>query len=160
MIFLPENLIVESEKYFSEAQKEAYQSTCLRRRCGTVIVKDNVIIGRGFNSPAGKNEDEKRCVYDQSLLDAKITDRTCCVHAEQRAMMDALKKGNDLTGGLIYFTSVDKEGKRLKSGKPYCTHCSKMALDIGVKAWFLEHDEGTVKYNSFEYNQISYNYHH
>ncbi len=159
MKILTEKLEESGKDYFSLAQKVSKNSGCLRRKCGTVIIKGGKIIGKGFNSPALNDEKYRRCLEDKSSLDEKVTDKTCCPHAEQRAMMDALKKGYDLTGSSIYFTSVDENGDRLKSGEPYCTHCSKMALDLGVGTWFLEKEEGTVMYDSSEYHEISYKYH-
>jgi deoxycytidylate deaminase len=147
------------EIFLKEAQEEAKKSLCERRRCGSIIVKESKIIGRGFNSPPGKLESQRRCLIDKISL-GEITDKTCCVHAEQRAIVDALKKGNDLGGSVLYFTSVNQDGKRIYSGKPYCTGCSKMALDSSVWRWVLEHEEGIFLYNSEEYNNISFQYHH
>jgi deoxycytidylate deaminase len=36
-------------KYIKEAEKEALKATCLRSKCGAVIVKDNEIIERKFS---------------------------------------------------------------------------------------------------------------
>ena len=41
----------EAIKYINEAGKIAQQSCCLRSKCGAVLVKENEIIGVGFNSP-------------------------------------------------------------------------------------------------------------
>jgi len=38
-------------RYIEEASKIALNSTCLRSKCGAVIVKERKIIGEGFNSP-------------------------------------------------------------------------------------------------------------
>lgn len=42
------------------------------------------------------------------------------------------------------------------AGKPYCTICSKMALDAGVSEWVLWHDKGITIYDANEYNEISF----
>ncbi|MFH1711262.1 MAG: deaminase [Nanoarchaeota archaeon] len=146
------------ESFFIVAEKEAKKSTCLRRNCGAVLVKDNRIIGRGFNSPPGNLESQRRCHINRESLDSKVTDTTCCVHAERRAISNALKRGNSVRGATMYFTSIDKNGKRLLSGKPYCTDCSKMSLDEGIAAWVLEHESGFIYYDAEEYNEISFNY--
>jgi len=148
------------EKYFRKAQEEAEKSGCKKRFCGAVIIKGGEIIGRGFNSPPKNLESQRRCGQDKSKLDEKVTDKTCCIHAEERAIFDALKRGKDLEGGVIYFTSVDQIGNRLYSGEPFCTICSKRALDVGIKGWVLEHESGTIFYSAEEYNELSYNHHH
>jgi len=60
-------------EYFNEAKREALKSTCLRAKCGAVIVKENKIIGKGFNSPPKNLESQRRCLnnkedYDQEIL--------------------------------------------------------------------------------------------
>lgn len=89
----------------------------------------------------------------------KVTDKTCCVHAEQRAIMDALRKNSEkLSGSRLYFIRLDKAGNTSKAGKPYCTICSKMALDAGISEFVLWHEEGICVYDTEEYNTLSYEY--
>ena len=58
--------------YLSEAGKIALlNSSCLRARCGSVIVNDNEIIGRGFNSPTRNLESQRRCLLLKKDLDNK-----------------------------------------------------------------------------------------
>jgi len=146
------------EIFLEEAQNEAEKSMCLERRCGAVLVRGNVIIGRGFNSPPGNLESQRRCGQDKSTLNERVTEKTCCVHAERRALSNALKKYRDISRSIMYFTSIDEHGNRIFSGKPYCTDCSKACLDEGIIAWVLEHAEGVTIYNAEEYNDISFNY--
>ena len=150
----------DAGRFFGEAQEEAKKSSCLRRKCGSVIVKGGLIIGRGFNSPPRNLEGQRICTIDKDSLDEKVTDKTCCIHAEQRAIIDAIDSVSRevVSGSVIYFTSVDQQGNRLNSGEPYCTLCSKLALDVEIVEWVLERDEGFVVYNSQEYNNLSFNY--
>ena len=122
--------------YFQEAEKIARQATCFRSRCGSVIVKDGLIIGSGFNSPP-LHKTLDHCLKDSLPKDFK-SDKTCCLHAEQRAIMDALRHHSDkIIGSRIYFTRLDEKGLAKKSGKPYCTICSKMSLDAGIAEFAL-----------------------
>lgn len=77
-------------EYINQAAGIALQATCERARCGCVIVENDEIIGTGFNSPPGEREDQRRCKNDKNNYHKKVTDKTCCVHAEQRAIMNAL----------------------------------------------------------------------
>ena len=77
-------------EYIHKAAEIALQATCERNRCGCVIVENDAIIGTGFNSPPGEREDQRRCANDKSMYNKKVTDKTCCVHAEQRAIMNTL----------------------------------------------------------------------
>lgn len=134
-------------------------SSCKRSRCGSLIVQDYKIIGCGANSPPGNFEEQRRCTCAKSSYHNKVTDKTCCVHAEQRAIMDALRKNPDaITGSRLYFVRLDELERPSRSGNPYCTICSKMALDVGIKEFVLWREEGVCVYNTLEYNLLSFNF--
>lgn len=148
-----------AKEFLNKTRKIALKSTCLRAKCGAVIVKDNEIIGRGFNSPPKNLESQRRCSNDKENYDKKVTDKTCCVHAEQRAIIDALNKNpKKLQGAKLYFIRLDKDGIKKFAGNPYCTIYSKMALDVGISHWILLHKEGICIYDAEEYNNLSFNY--
>ena len=149
----------QAEFFIQQAAEIAQKATCERSKCGCVIVKDGEIIGKGFNSPPQNLESQRRCHCDKEQYHRKVTDKTCCIHAEQRAILDALKFASDkLIGSDLYFIRLDQEGKPAKSGNPYCTICSKMALEVGIKTFHLWHSEGIVAYDTEEYNILSYQY--
>lgn len=146
----------QKTKYFQLAAAQAKWSLCLRRRCGAVIIKDGTIIGRGYNAPPQNNLEYRRC--DQVLdKTAKYpTDKTCCVHAEVRAIQDVLAKEHDkLEGADLFFASVGQSGEIEFVGEPYCTICSKMALDVGIARFWLWHESGPCVYSADEYHEIS-----
>ncbi len=148
-----------SERFMKEAIRIAFKSTCQRSKCGSIIVKNNQIIGRGFNSPPLNKESQRRCLINKSEYDQRVTDKTCCIHAEQRAIIDALRNNPDkLEGSEIYFIRLDENGNISKAGKPYCTICSKMALDAGISKFVLWHEEGITSYDTEEYNELSFRY--
>lgn len=145
-------------EFFEEAKKVALNSTCERDRCGSVIVKNGIIIGKGFNSPP-KNIEQKRCGNDKTEYHTKVTDKTCCIHAEQRAIIDALRNNpEEINGSNLFFVRLDENGEISFAGKPYCTICSKMALDCGIRNFVLWHKEGIKFYDAEEYNNLSFKY--
>ncbi|MFA7245191.1 MAG: hypothetical protein WC070_03375 [Candidatus Magasanikbacteria bacterium] len=147
------------QDYMNQAIKIAFNSTCKKSKCGSIIVKDNEIIATGFNSPPKNLENQRRCNCDKESYDKKVTDKTCCIHAEQRAIIDALKNNpNKILGSRLYFIRLDKEEKPTFAGQPYCTICSKMALDVGISEFVLWHEEGICIYDTEEYNKISFEY--
>jgi dCMP deaminase len=146
-------------KYINIAKEYAIKSTCLRRKCGSIVVSDDEIIGVGFNSPVNNLESQRRCSNNKDLYDKRITDKTCCVHAEERAMIDALSRNTDkIKGSRIYYVSVDNNDNIMESGEPYCTLCSKMALEIGIKEFVLYKKDYICVYDTEEYNTLSYKY--
>lgn len=145
--------------FLRETIEVAKKATCGRSKCGAIIVKDGIIIGKGFNSPPKELESQRRCLSKKSEYDLKVTDKTCCIHAEQRAMFDTLKlNSEEILGSILYFIRLDEKNEIMYAGKPYCTICSKMALDLGVKEFVLMHEEGIGVYNTEEYNNLSFNY--
>ena len=149
----------ESERWMRAAAEVAKRATCGRSKCGSVIVRDDEIIGEGFNSPAGNLEGQRRCDVEKSSYHRKVTDKTCCVHAEERSIMDALRRNPDkLTGSTLYFIRLDEDGKPKFSGQPYCTICSKLALDADIAEFVLRHEDGATAYPTDEYNDLSYEF--
>lgn len=147
------------EGFMNEAAVIARQATCLRRRCGAVITKGGKVIGTGFNSPPRGESSGERCQYDKTRYHSKVTDKTCCMHAEVRAILSALRQHPEtVEGATLFFVSIDPNNQVLFSGKPYCTICSKLALDVGLAEFVLWHTSGMTAYDTVEYHELSYNY--
>lgn len=146
-------------EYIEKAAEVAKIATCQRSKCGSVIVILDKIIGSGFNSPTKDDENQRRCSIKKESYNIKVTDKTCCIHAEQRAIMDALRKNPEkLQGSRLYFIRLDENEKPSKAGEPYCTICSKMALDVGILEFVLWNDQGVCVYETREYNELSFNF--
>lgn len=143
----------------AHAEKIAREATCERSKCGSIIVSNGVLIGEGFNSPPGDLSSQIRCDLSKDSYDMKVTDKTCCVHAEQRAIMDALRRApNNIIGSRLYFIRLGEDGEKSFAGPPYCTICSKMALDVGISEFTLWHEKGITAYDTREYNDLSFNF--
>lgn len=131
-------------------------STCKRSKCGSaIVIKKTKIIGKGYNSMPQNHIGE--CFKDNLPAGFK-SDRTCCIHAEQRAIMNALtsKYRSALDGSTLYFLRLDENDNPIHAGEPYCTICSKMALDVGISKFVLWHKQGWTAYNTKYYNELSF----
>lgn len=148
----------EALRFFDEAAKIASQSLCFRAHCGSVIVKNGKIISEGFNSPPQNNPEFRTCLDEYDIPSGFRHDRTCCIHAEQRAINEALKVGKDLTGSRIYFIAVDENGNKVKALDLKCTICSRVVLDAGIKEFALYCEDGVRVYDTVEFNKLSYQY--
>lgn len=147
----------EAEEYMLHAKKLAKKSHCLRNACGSCIVKNNEIVWEGRNSPPG-DRPIKKCVKDGLPSNFK-SDKTCCIHAEERAIIDGLRRNADrIIGSRLYFIRTDLEGTTMYAGKPFCTICSKMALEVGIAEFVLRHAEWICVYNTEEYNDLSFKF--
>lgn len=158
MKFLKEQEEKEAIRWMQEAAKVAENALCLNAKCGTVIVKDGEIIGKGYNAPPLDKEENRTCNQDLGPGKPKF-DRTCCMHAEWRAIFDSARTNSEkLRGSKIYFARLDEKGLMKKVGRPFCTVCSRFALDSGISKFVLWHTEGICEYLTDEYNRLSYQY--
>lgn len=146
---------VRARQWLEQTGHVATRAACWRARCGSLIVgRDGAVLGKGVNAaPEGCLD---LCHKDRLAEEFK-SDRTCCLHAEQAAVMDALRHHPDmLAGSTLYFTRVDPSGHLLPSGAPYCTICSKMTLAAGVSRFVLGHPDGIRSYDTTLYNALSF----
>jgi len=147
-----------AQKMMGLAQEQALRSSCWRSHCGAVIADaSGRLIGAGANNPP-RDCPLAACRKDDLPADF-CSDRTCCSHAEQRAVYDALARHPKvLVGATIYFLRLDAAGLPQYAGDPYCTICSKMVLDVGVATFVLWQETGFVAYGTDEYNELSFSY--
>jgi len=140
------------------AAEQARMALCLRDKCGTAIYNGLVLVGLGYNAPPQDDIAHRKCLNEYAPTQKLKTDRTCCIHAEFRAITFALKREtrDSLPGSTLYFTRVDEEGNILFSGEPYCTACSKLALDEEIAYFALWHEKGIALYDTAEYNDLSF----
>lgn len=136
------------------ALEDALQSTCERGQCGAVIVRDGELVSRGFNGPA-LGSSPSCALAAPSLLKPK-SDRTCCVHAEWRALL-AAQAQKQAIGATLHFQRAEV-GLPAVSGRPYCTVCSRLALEVGLASWVLHHDGELRQYDALEYHELSERY--
>lgn len=147
--------------YFEAAAEVAKQATCHRAHCGTVIVKDKAVIGEGYNGPARALESNRTCNAGRDYSIKPKYDKTCCIHAEWRAILNACKRsGNEVEGARLYFMRVDEQGNFTDAGQPFCTVCSRLTLESGIKEFALWNDGGADVYEAAEYDRVSYAFYH
>lgn len=72
--------------------------------------------------------------------------------------MDALRNNPEkVSGSRLYFVRLEN-GTPSRAGEPYCTICSKMALDVGIAEFLLWREGGVCVYTTEEYNERSFQY--
>lgn len=156
--------------WFRAACNAAQDSLCLKSKCGAVLVAPTLffekagdkalfegrLLSAGSNGPPRNDVAFRRCGETTPSKDHPKAGRTCCVHAEVRALL-AIPRGRIL-GSTFYFARVDEKGVLLPSGRPWCTECSKLALDLGVKTWVLWHADGPAEYDAAHYDWLSNRY--
>lgn len=132
----------EWDDYFLEiARVVSQRSTCLRRRYGSVIVKDNVIISTGYNgSPRGTLNcvDTDKCVRKELNVPSGERYELCvAVHAEQNAIVNGPPER--MKGATIYIAGFEADGSPA-NGHP-CLLCRRMIQNAQIeKVVFLKSD--------------------
>ena len=143
--------------YFEQAAEVASQAMCLRAKCGSVIVNNLEIIGRGFNAPPLGDKAQRLCDVELDTATKPKYDKTCCVHAEWQAILDACKTNADkLAGSVLYFMRIDSDGNFTDAGEPFCTVCSRLSVESGIAEFALYNNQGADIYPVAEYNRRSY----
>lgn len=83
------------------------RANCMGRKVGAIIVKENRIIGTGYNgTPEGMdNCEDGGCVRcSKYRKSSQLYDKCICVHAEQNAMIVAARFGHSIQNSIIYTT--------------------------------------------------------
>ena len=124
--------ITKDEYYLNIALAVSERSTCLKRKYGCVIVKDDEIISTGYNgSPRGEVNccDTGKCNRLDKPHNSGDYSDCCSVHAEQNAMLSASRK--DMIGATLYLAGQDSKGK-FEDCSP-CPICERMIKNVGLK---------------------------
>ncbi len=108
----------------SIAKVVATRSTCLRRRVGAVIVKEERIVATGYNgAPRGLPHClELGCLREELGIPSGERQELCRgLHAEQNAIIQSAYHGTPISGGTLYCTHQP------------CITCAKMLINAGIK---------------------------
>ncbi len=113
------------DEYFLEiARLVSKRSTCLRRKVGSLVVKDRRILATGYNgTPSGiKHCFEIGCLREKLRVPSGERHELCRgLHAEQNVLLQASLHGVSLKGSTIYVTNQP------------CIICTKMIINAGIK---------------------------
>ncbi len=134
------------DDYFIEIAKAvSSRSTCLRRKYGAVIVKDNVIISTGYNgSPRGMPNcsDINTCKRKELNIPSGERYELCeAVHAEQNAIINGTpERMKDAT---IYIAGIEVEQPGFADGRP-CLLCRRMIRNAQIKTVIYLSKDGRI----------------
>ena len=119
--------------YLGIAEAVLQRSTCLRRKYGAIIVKDDEIIATGYNGAPRGEENCSDCgfCYRESLGIPKGERYELCksVHAEQNAIISAARR--DMIGATIYIVGREVATGEYANPAP-CIICRRMIVNAGI----------------------------
>ena len=113
------------DQYFMGiARLVSQRSTCLRRKVGSLIVKERRILATGYNgTPSGiKHCAQIGCLRDKLKVPSGQRHELCRgLHAEQNVLLQAALYGVGLGDSTLYVTNHP------------CIICTKMIINAGIK---------------------------
>ena len=142
---------IDKENYYLNIAKSvADRSTCLRKKCGAVIVNNDEIIATGYNgAPRGRVNciDLGYCSKKKFFPNVRHAGYDACrsVHAEQNAIISGARK--DMLGGILYLVQYRTDSGEYEIGPGCCQLCRKMIINSGIKKVY-------VRINDSEYQEI------
>lgn len=126
--------ISKNNYYLDIAQTVSERSTCLRRRFGAIIVKNDVIVSTGYNgAPRGRlNCNEIGSCYRDSLGIPKGERYELCrsVHAEANAIISASRE--QMLGATLYMCCTDPKTGDIIGGMNSCMMCKRQIINAGI----------------------------
>ena len=143
----------KEQYYLNIAIQVAARSTCLRRKYGAIIVRDDQIVSTGYNgSPRAAPNciDLGFCRRERNKVRAGERYELCRgVHAEQNAIINAARAGVGVLDGTIYISGMDAKTDELMNEKHLtpCRLCARMIINAGLK-------EVVTPYRKFSIDQL------
>ena len=123
----------KDEYYLAIAEAVLARSTCLRRKYGAVIVKDDEIISTGYNgAPRGAKNccDIGYCYRENEHIPHGERYEACMsVHAEANAIISASRR--DMLGSTLYLVGFEADGSPVEDIAP-CFMCQRLILNAGI----------------------------
>jgi len=121
------------EIFMNLAQELALKSHCVRAQVGAVLSKDTRIISIGYNGPpAGTHNCDEEWPDTGCDRDSKGS-CSLALHAEQNAILYAVKNGADLQQATLYTTLSP------------CLPCARLIFSAGIVQVFYRHSYAEYK---------------
>ncbi len=127
---------IDKENYYLDiAETVSERSTCLRRRYGAIIVKNDEIISTGYNgAPRGRANcaDLDYCTREALKIPSGQRYELCrSVHAEANCIISAARK--DMLDATIYMACVNPKDGELIPDSTSCSMCRRQIINAGIK---------------------------
>jgi len=133
--------------YLDIAQTVAERSTCLRKKYGAIIVKNDIIVSTGYNgAPRGRRNctDLGECMRDKLNIPRGERYEMCrSVHSEANAIIAASRE--QMLGSTLYMSCVDAKTGELVCDTCSCMMCKRMVINAGISRVIIRTGTDTYK---------------
>lgn len=133
--------------YLDIAETVAERSTCLRKKYGAIIVKNDSIVSTGYNgAPRGRKNctDLGECMRDKLGIPRGERYELCrAVHSEANAIIAASRE--QMLGATLYMVGVDAKSGELLRDTNSCMMCKRMVINAGIDTVIIRTGEESYK---------------
>ncbi len=135
--------------YLDIADSVLNRATCLRRKYGAIIVRNDEIISTGYNgAPRGRRNcsDMGICTRESLHIPSGERYELCrSVHAEANAIISASRR--DMIGATLYLVGRNAQTNELLPDAMSCLMCKRLVINAGI-------DRVVIRTSPTEYKTI------
>ncbi|MBQ4563718.1 MAG: cytidine deaminase [Lachnospiraceae bacterium] len=125
--------------YLDLAEMVSNRGTCLRKRYGAVIVKNDEVISTGYvGAPRGR----KNCIDLGSCVRAKLNvprgeryELCRSVHAEANAIISAPR--DKMIGSSMFLCGLEMDTDEYVRNSSCCSMCKRMVINAGIEKVYI-----------------------
>ena len=133
--------------YLDLAEIVSQRTTCLRRRYGAVIVKNDEVISTGYvGAPRGRKNctDLGYCIRQEMGIPRGERYELCrSVHAEANAIISASR--DKMIDATLYLTGVEVADGSYVSNSCCCSMCKRMVINAGIREVVIRDDKDNYR---------------
>jgi dCMP deaminase len=127
---------VSKDNYYLDiAQVVSERSTCLRKKYGAIIVKNDVIVSTGYNgAPRGRKNcsDLGYCMRENLGIPRGERYEMCrSIHSEANAIIAASRE--QMLGATLYLCCTEPKTGEIVGGTNSCMMCKRMIINAGIE---------------------------
>ena len=139
--------VSKTNYYLDIAQTVAERATCLRKKYGAIIVKNDTIVSTGYNgAPRGRKNctDLGVCMRDKLNIPRGERYEMCrSVHAEANAIIASSRE--QMLGATLYMACIDGKTGELVGDTCSCMMCKRLVINAGIETVIVR--TGSDTYN-------------
>lgn len=128
--------------YLDLAETVSQRGTCLRKRYGAVIVKDDEVISTGYvGAPRGRQNctDLGYCLRSRMNIPRGERYELCrSVHAEANAIISASRR--DMLGATLYLVGKEVATGAYVENTVCCSMCKRLVINAGIETVIVRDD--------------------
>lgn len=133
--------------YLDLADVVSSRSTCLRRRYGAVIVKNDEVISTGYvGAPRGRKNctDLNFCIRQKMNVPRGERYELCrSVHAEANAIISAER--DKMIGASMYLSGREVNSGEFIENSNSCSMCKRMIINAGIEKVYIRDTMDTYR---------------